>query len=528
MSENNIKDFSRIGISIPPVAVQDERIANTTETHTVLNDFKIGIYNTGTLRKYSPGVKVFRTVESNSTTSIYEEFKLSIDDKGFYAESKASLPLFGQVSFYGPGKKVYDIQNVQFFNNFLSENRGSSNFKGSWPDHTFIRASFTSGYGNTNTLHGFTNKTGVLSPITTQDLSSIFTGRKSLIPSKDFIIWNKNYIPGETGTTSLSNFYLSYPNTISTWNYNAYNIPLKITTFTDDIVRQDLEGILLISTGIGAEERICYISPHKATTGLFNTVIYNKKNILNTNPVQYTKIPSGILLKAIVVGSEYFSGDLFPSGVRPMTSGDMSYRHVYSYSGFMSNVDGFYPKNWNRLHTLNPYNSFLRQTTPIKDTAFYQMYSGLYNSSRKFNTGVWNGIIPSGSTFKIELLGCEIDTEKEVGTNNFLYPVYSGYGKLDRLDTEIYDALSSFNTANYKFNNTNIKVTENNSLYSVGRGRGVTKDAAHDESLKHLRYIIYAKFSNMIKNNIPNILFKNRKLKKLLKFLSTRDKYIGV
>lgn len=45
----------------------------------------------------------------------------------------------------------------------------------------------------------------------------------------------------------------------------------------------------------------------------------------------------------------------------------------------------------------------LKQEIPIKDTAFYKLYEPLYKKNT-FNTGTWNGVIPSGVPFSIETI----------------------------------------------------------------------------------------------------------------------------
>jgi hypothetical protein len=70
----------------------------------------------------------------------------------------------------------------------------------------------------------------------------------------------------------------------------------------------------------------------------------------------------------------------------------------------------------------------LKQTTPIKDTWFYKLYSGIYttgNGGKTFNTGTWNGIIPSGTQLFIEYLST---SENPCGTTNEFLLVHDYYG----------------------------------------------------------------------------------------------------
>jgi hypothetical protein len=110
-------------------------------------------------------------------------------------------------------------------------------------------------------------------------------------------------------------------------------------------------------------------------------------------------------------------------------SGDIS-------SGLYDNSDIF---NIN-LESLIPYteykinNNYLKQTTPLKDTWFYKIYSGVYatgNGLKSFNTGTWDGVIPSGANLYIEY----ISTNDIVGSNNTEFLItYTGYGSNDEND----------------------------------------------------------------------------------------------
>lgn len=70
----------------------------------------------------------------------------------------------------------------------------------------------------------------------------------------------------------------------------------------------------------------------------------------------------------------------------------------------------------------------LKQTTPIKDTWFYRLYSGVYttgNGRKTFNTGTWNGIVPSGTQLFVEYLSTN---ENPCGTTNEFLLVHDHYG----------------------------------------------------------------------------------------------------
>lgn len=111
-------------------------------------------------------------------------------------------------------------------------------------------------------------------------------------------------------------------------------------------------------------------------------------------------------------------------------SGEMA-SGMYDNTGVFDNIN---------IESLIPYteykinNNYLRQTTPLKDTPFYKIYSGIYSSGnglKLLNTGTWNGIVPSGVNIYIEY----ISTDGTVGSNNTEFLItYTGYGSNDEND----------------------------------------------------------------------------------------------
>ena len=138
----------------------------------------------------------------------------------------------------------------------------------------------------------------------------------------------------------------------------------------------------------------------------------------------------------------------------------------------MTNDTGsFYPKNWYHPYRIDS-DGHLKQNTPITGTAFYQMYSGLYTASKKFNKGTWDGIIPSGTPFSVELINPLFNTV--AGTDHMLYVVYSGYGNYDPIDLKINQTISAFNFNKVfgNINDLNVQVYQGNLL---GRGEDAVK-----------------------------------------------------
>lgn len=537
MSEN-LDLLKSLGLNSNTFSNQSSIIDTETQTHPKLRNAKIDIANIGTLKKQQAVVTVTRGEKAKFGTSIYEEYILEPKSKGFFAETEVSIPFVGQLSFFNPSKENNSLNGDNYFNIFVNEAKNPNNiyFNGVDPSLPYARFAFLNpNLSNTNTLNGFSYKNKNYNPIQTTNVSTIFTGKFVAAYSKNFFQWNKNNLPGESETVeNLNNFYLSYPNTISTWNYNAYNIPVKLTSYMNYEQTKDLKGIILISTGTNENERICYISPHKACTGLRNTFIYSNnqkiitrfnKKLLSTPINLNEKFPTGIVLKTIFVDSNALnSGKCFPTGIRLRYSGESQITDTYALENYIKNQiprSQFFPREWNNPYKIDS-NSHIKQDTPIKNTAYYELYSGLYNSSRRLNTGTWDGIIPPKTPFRIELISC--DYNSQVGTENIIYPIYSGYGTFDQTDIKIYESLSPFNLSSGEtsINGTQVKVSDGRNLTSVGRGRGKDSSEAYKKAKENVKYILFNKFSNIIKNNVPDILYANRKLRKFLKYLKNK------
>ena len=128
--------------------------------------------------------------------------------------------------------------------------------------------------------------------------------------------------------------------------------------------------------------------------------------------------------------------------------------------------------------------------------------------------------------FSIELINPLFN--KIAGTDHMLYVVYSGYGNYDPIDSKINETISAFNF-NKTFNNINdlqVQVYQGNLLGVLGRGEDVSKEQAIQKAQQNAKFLLYSKISNILKNNLPNILFLNKNLKKFIKFQQKfKDKF---
>jgi hypothetical protein len=88
-------------------------------------------------------------------------------------------------------------------------------------------------------------------------------------------------------------------------------------------------------------------------------------------------------------------------------------------------------------------NGHFKQTSPLKDTYFYKFYNHLYrDNSKTIATGTWNGIVPSGVKFSVELVSCTLNAEIGIVNDRNISVIYSGYGTLDSIDKVLQTGIS--------------------------------------------------------------------------------------
>jgi hypothetical protein len=163
-------------------------------------------------------------------------------------------------------------------------------------------------------------------------------------------------------------------------------------------------------------------------------------------------------------------------------------------------------------------NQHLMQTTPLKDTFFYKFYNNLYNgtyNSKTIATGTWNGIIPSGTYFSVELISVSLnDTFGITGTNGgVLSAFYSGYGNGDQIDKALISGISPsgalllYPKNNYINNNLQLQYTAVSSGPSSDDSKFIAKTIANKT--------INSKIRQLINKVLPNFIRKNRKFRKM-------------
>jgi len=512
ISKNNL---SKLGLGgALQVNSETQFIDDNAITHQKLKDAKLDIINVGTLRNPSPVAVIKTKIDGSDNSSNYKIYYLPVTSEGFYSEYNLSYPLIGQVSYFLAGEKKYSVENNDYYKAVIGEDKLKEQFY--YEEKPYCRFAFPSGTVNSNSLTGIiTNATGKISS-TVNARNNIFSG-KAYKNSFNYRVWTPANTLGYNAT-NYNGYYIPYPITLNSYNYNAYSIPLKLaTSYTDTFLttvtgglvvgEPPLKGLIMISTGRGTKSSICYISPHDLSTGYRGGFVYGNDKTVNTftKITGFRKTASGLSVKSLVLGSEYFGGNVF-SGSGIVLADQIS-------TGYTGEVYNSFKIDQNQ---------HIKQDRPIKDTLFYKFYSGLYTGSKTFNTGVWNGIIPTGTIVQIELITTELN--KRIGTNYPIYFVYTGYGTNDATDIKCSKYLNaSVSSTGVNFLDTRIRL-DGNLLNVKGRSYGVDEDDAWIKAQKDAFYNIVSKTSTILKKYIPEFIKSNYKSKKLQKFIT---KYRG-
>ena len=516
ISRNNLQKLGFAGNL--QVSSESQFIDNDKITHKKLQNVTIDVINNGTLRYPEPMLVVKQLINSDINSNDYQLHYLPARNAGYYSELNFNYPLIGQLTYFSSNQRMHDVENNGSFSTILKDTKFNESFYHQNKVHCqFV---FDPQVSNSKTLTGiYINATGKISPFVNIQ-SNAFTGRLYR-NSFNYKVWTTGNTSG-ISNLNYNGYFLPYPLTIYNTNYNAYNIPLKISKFYPDSFQinsteKELNGIIAISTGNGITSKICYLSNHGLETGYKDTFIFGQTNAVNTftNVTGFKKINSGISIKALTIGSEYYTGG-----------------NVFSGSGInYAKNSGFFDSSVNTYYvsgitgSINPYtigaNQHLKQDIPIKDTLFYKFYNNIYTGSKTLNTGTWNGIIPAGTVVQIELISTEIN--KRLGTTYPLYFIYTGYGSNDLIDAKCTKYLNSISSSGQTFLDTKFLI--NNYNFEIkGRGYGVTEQQAWNNAQKDVQYNINNKISRILKIYLPEFIKSNSKYKKFQKFIT---KYRG-
>jgi|688.fasta_scaffold10459_4 hypothetical protein len=171
--------------------------------------------------------------------------------------------------------------------------------------------------------------------------------------------------------------FIPYPQTYNTNQYKEYEHDVIIVPRIENNsnLASGFMGTLVISTGY--DKNIVYVSPHSLKTFSGFSFVSGALQTIGTGEKRSIFLHSG----------NFIAPD----------SMDHIFTGLDSVSIFASGA---------QMDSFTYYNSEharLKQTTPLKDTAFYKLYEKIYKLN-SFNTGTWNGVIPQGTPFSIEIV----------------------------------------------------------------------------------------------------------------------------
>ena len=173
--------------------------------------------------------------------------------------------------------------------------------------------------------------------------------------------------------------FVTYPHSYNVESFPAFRYPLSIT-FAESTT--GIHDILVISTGIQSKN-IVYVSPHFVTEFVG---FWSQESGSSRTPL--TGVGGNVLSSRSIFALG--SGNLIT-----VTSENLSITGLNSYQ--ISGISGIS----GAVTSYNFESAVLKQSTPLVGTLFYKMYEPLYKQNT-FNTGVWDGVIPSGVPFTIE------------------------------------------------------------------------------------------------------------------------------
>jgi hypothetical protein len=507
----------------------DENLSNNRE----IQRNYIDIVNKGTFRKPIDQIVTKKLITKKDASDFsfvgFVNKDLITAQEDFYSEYSLNHDFIGNLSFFPLNYINYTIEDNAFFNSFkkrtdeninLIRGVGSSITGGDNKEgNEFVRVSFPIGVSNTDIISGISYRLRKNFPYLVINSgavtlnSNLFSGRAS---SRNHLIsWNTGHTNGVV-TGSFNGHYLPYPNTVELQRSYRTTCPLKISTKYDYFNSGEniLHGLLLISTGDGINQKVCYVSPHGVKPITANTIIFNQKPFVDLyNKTGVQTVATGINIKVLDIDSSYYSGQLFNSGITYSNYSDEYVDNLYNSGVSIYNqYSGNTPSGALNFLNINPYkcenNQHLYQETPLKDTAFYKFYNNLYSGSKTLSTGAWNGIIPSGAVYTIEFISTKLNTD--IGINKDFYIIYSGFGTNDSLDININTAIK-----NYFQENVDAPYLNENRINKTGRGFSNTIYNSIFLAKNRAKQMMFVIINNIFKKNSLTPLSSRAKRLKL-------------
>lgn len=237
-------------------------------------------------------------------------------------------------------------------------------------------------------------------------------------------------------------YFVTYPHTYNIQSFPAFRYDLSITF---DNSMTGIQDILIISTGI-SKKKIVYVSPHS-----IEQFVGFWPELRSTDRTAKTGVGGRVLSNRDVFALN--SGNLLSVTSENFGMTGLDYK----------SMTGVNPENTDYTDFYNYNSAILKQNTPLSQTLFYKLYEPVYRKNT-FNTGTWNGIIPSGVPFSIETVRTK-NAEMVVPrisvhvANTFVNISPSGSGNYQHVRSanyEDYAGFGSFDGSKIVYSNKNV------------------------------------------------------------------------
>ena len=159
----------------------------------------------------------------------------------------------------------------------------------------------------------------------------------------------------------------------------------------------------------------------------------------------------------------------------------------------------------------------IKQNIPLKDTLFYKFYNHIYNGDKTLATGTWDGTIPSGTYFTVELISTYFNDDFGIDGGN-LGIFYAGNNGDIKSDISSAYSLPAITGAYPKVDARNYNLSYVS--HAVNKNKHVSRMHAKTLARKRMQEV----YNKTAKLNAPYLLFQNSKYNRLQGFLT--NKYI--
>lgn len=269
------KDLQNLGLGAYLKANEDVGFIDQEKT-AVFNVKKafLDLENLGPLSSTNPSLVIRKKQNGQrgltAEIETYRSWRQAVISEHYLVKYRISTQLVGQLSEIHFPLSYYTYTDNNFFKPW-SDSKVVKRIRNN--KFKYARFRFPKKASNTidfriNTKDGARN----ISP----KYPGVITAEES---RKTYYRWHKDATAFASGqqqsiydNLNLSGFSIPYPNSVSVYESEKFNIPVKLATKFNQNNAQALNGLIIISTGDAEEKTVCYISPHTISTGYLNTV----------------------------------------------------------------------------------------------------------------------------------------------------------------------------------------------------------------------------------------------------------------